>query len=194
MATIGNAPVFPTESVLPGNLTVTGTSLTVNGNEALVVDKATQPLDISSSAGNGSIKIDSSGRITAPNRVMFYARKASGSGDVTGVYTAQFDTKIFDVGNGFNTSTGVYTAPVAGNYQFSICAFNDYGNAGRIDWEKNGSVVGRFGREYALNGYFCSESSIIIDMAVNDTIEGNVSSGNMHINSGYNWFSGFLIG
>jgi len=39
MATIGNAPVFPTESVLPGNLevtgnaTISGSSATVNGNE-----------------------------------------------------------------------------------------------------------------------------------------------------------------
>ena len=37
MATIGNAPVFPTQSVLPGNLTVTGTSATVNGNEVRTV-------------------------------------------------------------------------------------------------------------------------------------------------------------
>lgn len=37
MATIGNAPVFPTESVLPGNLQVTGTSATVNGNEVRTV-------------------------------------------------------------------------------------------------------------------------------------------------------------
>lgn len=39
MATIGNAPVFPTESVLPGNLqvtgnaTISGSSATVNGDE-----------------------------------------------------------------------------------------------------------------------------------------------------------------
>ena len=37
MATIGNAPVFPTRSVLPGNLEVTGTSATVNGNEVRTV-------------------------------------------------------------------------------------------------------------------------------------------------------------
>jgi len=37
MATIGNAPVFPTRSVLPGNLEVTGTSATVNGDEVRTV-------------------------------------------------------------------------------------------------------------------------------------------------------------
>ena len=34
MATIGNAPVFPTESVLPGNLQVTGNA-TVSGNATI---------------------------------------------------------------------------------------------------------------------------------------------------------------
>jgi hypothetical protein len=43
MATIGNAPVFPTESVLPGDLevtgnaTISGSSATVNGNEVRTV-------------------------------------------------------------------------------------------------------------------------------------------------------------
>ena len=171
-----------------GNLSVPSASGTIVGSGT------NYPLNIDANATAESLKIDSSGRIFAPNRVMFYVRKASGSNDVTGVFTAQFDTKIFDIGNGFNTSTGLYNAPVAGNYYFSLCAFNDYGSAGRIDWEKNGSVVGRMGREYSINGYWCSEASIVIDMAANDTIEGAVTSGQMHINSGYNYFSGFLIG
>ena len=43
MSTIGNAPVFPTESVLPGNLqvtgnaTISGSSATVNGDEVRTV-------------------------------------------------------------------------------------------------------------------------------------------------------------
>ena len=172
-----------------GNLSVPSASGTIVGSGT------NYPLNIDASATAESLKIDSSGRITAPNRVMFYARRASGSADVTGTYTAIFDTKIFDVGNGFNTSTGIYTAPVAGNYYFSLCAFADTGNAGRIDWIKNGSTtVGRFGREYGVTGYFPLEASIIIDMAANDTIQGNITSGNMHYNAPYNYFSGFLIG
>ena len=152
------------------------------------------PLNIDASATAESLKIDSSGRIFAPNRVMFYARKASGSGDVTGVFTAQFDTKIFDIGNGFNTSTGLYTAPVAGVYYFCLSYFCDNGASGRIDYEKNGVIVQRCGREAALSGFDCRSSSLIIDLAVNDTIEGAVTSGNMHINSACNFFSGFLLG
>ena len=173
-------------------ITIAHDSQTTTANSTTIL---TQGLSHPSATGNNII-FHSSGRITAPNRVMFYVRKASGSGDVTGTYTAQFDTKIFDIGNGYDTSTGVYTAPVTGNYYFSICAFNDSGAVGRIDWMKNTStVVGRFGREYnSSSGYFPLEASIVIDLAANDTIQGDVTSGNMHISSAYNYFSGFLIG
>ena len=55
MATIGNAPVFPTESVLPGNLevtgnaTISGSSATVNGNEVRTVGTSGAILQVKSS-------------------------------------------------------------------------------------------------------------------------------------------------
>ena len=61
MATIGNAPVFPTESVLPGNLqvtgnatvsgnaTISGSSTTVNGNEVRTVGTSGAILQVKSS-------------------------------------------------------------------------------------------------------------------------------------------------
>ena len=54
MAYIGNAPVFPTESVLPGNLTVSGnttisgSSATVNGNEVRTVGTSGAILQVKS--------------------------------------------------------------------------------------------------------------------------------------------------
>ena len=60
MATIGNAPVFPTESVLPGNLqvtgnatvsgnaTISGSSATVNGNEVRTVGTSGAILQVKS--------------------------------------------------------------------------------------------------------------------------------------------------
>ena len=73
MAYIGNAQSFRVDGDVPGNLTVSGTSLTVGGNEALVVDKTTQPIEVSSSAGNGSIKINANGYVTQPNTIFVHA-------------------------------------------------------------------------------------------------------------------------
>ena len=53
----------------------------------------------------------------------FMVRSGSDRNDVTGdgtVYTVQFDTESSDVGGNFNTGTYTFTAPVAGNYYFSV--------------------------------------------------------------------------
>lgn len=66
MATIGNAPVFPTESVLPGNLqvtgnatvsgnaTISGSSATVNGNEVRTVGTSGTILQVKSMLFTGT--------------------------------------------------------------------------------------------------------------------------------------------
>jgi len=115
MATIGNAPVFPTESVLPGNLqvtgnaTISGSSTTVNGNEVLVVDKTTQPIEVSSSAGDGSIKIDSSGRLVSSTFPCAGGTINAGTGSGNRGITVGFN-------RGFTISTPDITIPLTGKY------------------------------------------------------------------------------
>jgi len=67
MATIGNAPVFPTESVLPGNLqvtgnatvsgnaTISGSSATVNGNEVRTLGTSGTVVQFVSATGTSSV-------------------------------------------------------------------------------------------------------------------------------------------
>ena len=54
MATIGNAPVFPTESVLPGNLQVTGNA-TINGTTNSVgalTENSNEVLNVTNTCGS----------------------------------------------------------------------------------------------------------------------------------------------
>ncbi len=73
-----------------------------------------------------------------PGRPTFSAKVGSTVQNVTGdgtVYTIVFDTEIFDIGNNFDTTTGIFTAPITGKYLFicsidirSLAAFNTEGD------------------------------------------------------------------
>jgi hypothetical protein len=211
MSYIGNAQSFRVEGNVPGNLTisgnatVSGTSLTVDGNEALVVDKTNQPIEVSSSAGDGSIKIDSSGRVLKPNAPAFQVFNGANQGLGTSGATIimDYDNVLFDTESGFDTSTNRYTVPVAGTWYFeahqhlqtNLTTFSYL----FMDFTVNGS---RLGAEQMVpragGGTFSGISgSNIIPLNANDYVSVScVQSGGSSVTArgAYRRFRGFLIG
>lgn len=61
------------------------------------------------------------GEVTSNTQVGFQAYKSSTSSNVTGsnvVYVITCDTAIYNHGSAYNTSNGIFTAPLTGVYQF----------------------------------------------------------------------------
>ena len=60
--------------------------------------------------------------VTMPSQPAFLAYLSSTQTDKSGdgaVYDIIFDTEVFDQNNDYNTTTGVFTAPVTGRYYFA---------------------------------------------------------------------------
>ena len=148
-----------------------------------------------------NFRVTTLGSVHMPNQPSFSA--ADSAGHVYGsssTPTMVFNSVDFNVGNNYNSSDGIFTAPIAGKYQFSFCGMAA-GGAGdfQVRITKNGG--GYFNNNGSGRGYSTFEPygfTVLMDLAVNDEVQIKIYSSNTsaYIYAGQQWnrFSGYLIG
>jgi hypothetical protein len=153
------------------------------------------------------MRISSAGIITKPYQPTFMAYgNGNTSIDITGTYLIYPSVHV-NRGSHYNSSTGIFTAPVAGIYLFSWSAIGGTDNdVYRFYLRINNTTfindyqlrldTGATGSEYAANG----NRAVVINLSASDTVRiwFTCGSGTMHgINSTdtpYHNFMGYLIG
>jgi len=124
MATIGNAPVFPTESVLPGNLQVTGNA-TVSGNAT--INGTTNSVGALTENSNEVLNVTNT---TFFNVDYWYLNANQSNGDITSGWVRAADTQPTDsrtgtwnaLGPAMTESSGVFTFPSTGVWRVTFTA------------------------------------------------------------------------
>lgn len=156
---------------------------------------------------NTALSIDTSGRITMPNKPMFAAgRSANSARTESSTYVVvPWDTATINDGN-YDTSTYAYTTPVAGVYMFSYNIRIDNANTatymiGNLSWDgayfppgssvQEGYVIASgYASYFTLNysGLFNLDAGVVVK---NHAFVATDTSWDI---SEYGQFNGFLVG
>ena len=142
-----------------------------------------------------AIEIDSDGRVLTPNRVAFSATRTAGS--VTNGNFVAFDSVDFNIGNAYNSSTGVFTCPVAGIYFVQVQLIS--GSTVNVEGEVQVNGTRKFNqRNYHSTAGTSNGVSMggLLDLSVSDEVKVKII-GNSNIfgqNGGYDVFSMCLMG
>lgn len=132
-------------------------------------------------------------QILVCDQVAFHAVLTTTSVSVSSDDTIKFNNVITNVGGGYNRSTGIFTAPVAGYYEFIVTIMAQSGNSFISKVLINGS-------DYYCHAYGSSRSQsqgmcdLILYLYQGSTARVTTYSGSALYGNGFSSFSGHLIG
>jgi len=201
-----SSPITPLHISTSGNTAAIFHSTTDNSNLVFTDASTTANVAIGAVSGNNfrvqvnngeRMRIDSAGRVTMPYQPMFDV-SANSSDSTTGYLALSYVHT--NVGSHYSASTGRFTAPISGYYDFSASAIknNLNGTVTRLYLMKNGNYALNnrhlrldAGQDYGDNGFVFWT----LYLNANDYVQLYCGAGAIYVSSQeYTHFRGRLIG
>jgi hypothetical protein len=119
--------------------------------------------------GSGQLAVDASGRVTMSSQPMLACWLANTNGTgLGGLFALGQASPNINVGSHFNTTTRVFTCPVAGYYRVSVSASSGDGAQHYIGIAKNGTAITDALLFYT--NFTTAACSLIVSCGANDTL------------------------
>lgn len=146
-------------------------------------------------AGAKRLNISSAGYVNIPYQPRFSGYRTAGTVASGNVYIA--NVADINVGSCYNTSTGIFTAPIAGDYFIGVFGLSNDSSSAAFQIFKNSSLVTGFWPYQSSNvGNGANPCGFgLVSLAANDTLKINVAAGNIIGDTNYhNRTTIYLIG
>ena len=148
--------------------------------------------------GNTALTIDSSGNVAASGRLTnnnpcFHVKDSSSY--TSGVLFKGNNLQIpINVGSHFDGTTGLFTAPFSGIYMFHVLTMVSGGGSIRASIRHNSATIQEHRtNDGNLGNYMQASSSVMVDMAANDTVSVIWAAGTIGGNHNEKQFMGHLV-
>lgn len=132
------------------------------------------------------------------NNVRFSSYLNVAQNSANGSVLIALNAENFDAGNNFSTSTYLFTAPVAGDYQFnfSVASSGANGTQWQCYLQKNSSTSVMWGNNNGTINFAQSVGGGLLRLAANDTIGLILSSNSanaIQVNVATTYMTGFKV-
>ncbi|XP_052083368.1 complement C1q tumor necrosis factor-related protein 3-like [Mytilus californianus] len=132
-----------------------------------------------------------------PDKVAFMAKNAPHLKNIPGNHIIVYDTAITNVGNGYDTSTGIFTAPSNGIYIFSWTVLTQQGFNFLTYLAVNGNVIARnYVDAYQIRNNISGSQNAVINLKKYDKVSVRMRNGlwgnDMH-GDGWSTFNGYKL-
>ena len=155
---------------------------------------------------NTAVTVDTAGRVLTPARPAFsaYLTAQVSYGSANAYQLVTWNATHFNIGSCYSTSTGKFTAPITGIYQFNTHIYMYSTNSVNVNFYINGTRIYRISNVSAASDVNPNSSTgnMLHNLTANDEVQvyalaadaSNIYHGGGGATDITSYFSGYLVG